>query len=253
MTVAIRFDGVSKEFRLHQQQPFLARELMRILMQKPSTVEVHRALHDLSFEVHAGEAVGVIGRNGAGKSTLLSLIAQTAYPTSGTVEVHGRVGPLLELGAGFHADLTGHENVYLNGLLLGLTRRQVDERFDAIAAYAEIGKFMDAPVSSYSTGMRARLGFAVVAHVDPEILLLDEILGVGDQEFFVKCRQTLDQFRAKGKTLFFVSHSLADVETLCDRALWIDAGRLRASGPPAEIIAQYLESQQAPAVAANGA
>lgn len=239
MTVAIKFTGVSKRFRLHHQKPFLAREVLRMLTQRPSQVHEHWALRDVSFEVRHGETVGVIGRNGAGKSTLLGLIARTMYPTSGTVEVNGNVGPLLELGAGFHPDLTGLENIYLNGLLLGLSKRQIKERLDAIVDYAEIGKFLDTPIATYSTGMRARLAFAVVAHVDPEILILDEILGVGDQQFQVKCQRTLDRFRSEGKTLFFVSHSLADVDRLCDRALWIEGGMLRASGAVADVIAQY--------------
>lgn len=239
MTVAIRFTGVSKRFRLQHQKPFLARELLRMITQRPSQVQEHWALRDVSFEVRHGETVGVIGRNGAGKSTLLGLIARTMYPTSGTVEVNGNVGPLLELGAGFHPDLTGLENIYLNGLLLGLSKRQIEERMDAIVDYAEIGKFLDTPIATYSTGMRARLGFAVVAHVDPEILILDEVLGVGDQQFQVKCRHTLDRFRSEGKTLFFVSHSLSEVKRLCDRALWIEGGTLRATGPASEVIQQY--------------
>ena len=245
MTVAIRFTDVCKGFRLHQ--------LLRTIMQRPTAVEVHHALRDVSFEIAPGESVGVVGRNGAGKSTLLSLIAQTAYPTSGTVEVNGRVGPLLELGAGFHSDLSGHENIFLNGLLLGLTRKQIEERFDRIAAYAEIGKFLESPVNTYSTGMRARLGFAVIAHIDPDILLLDEVLGVGDRSFFEKCRKTLFDFRDRGKTMFFVSHNLEDIETLCDRALWIEDGRLVDSGCPHAVVRDYYAKAMAERAAADAA
>jgi ABC-type polysaccharide/polyol phosphate transport system ATPase subunit len=246
MTVAIRFRDVNKRFRLHHQKPFLTREVLRLITQRPSQVAEHWALKGVSFEVRPGESVGVVGPNGAGKSTLLSLIAQTAYPTTGTVEVNGRVGPLLELGAGFHPDLTGYENIFLNGMLLGLSRREIAERFDAITAYAELGAFLDTPIGTYSTGMRARLGFAVVAHVEAEVILLDEILGVGDQHFQAKCRATLDRFREQGRTLFLVSHSLADVERMCDRVLWIDDGRLLADGPAADVLRDYAGSARKP-------
>lgn len=183
----------------------------------------------------------MIGINGSGKSTLLSLIARTSYPTSGAVEVNGKVGPLLELGAGFHADLTGRENVYLNAALLGLSRQQVDERFAQIVAYADIGRFIDARLNTYSTGMRARLGFAVIAHVDPDIVLLDEVLAVGDGQFAEKCTRTIAAFKKAGKTLVFVSHSLDQVRMLCDRVLWIHGGRLQQDGPADEVVRAYVE------------
>ncbi len=246
MTAAIRFESVSKRFSLRQQKPYLARQILHLITQRPARVDEHWALRDVSFEIAPGEAVGVVGRNGAGKSTMLSLIAQTAYPTTGQVSVHGRIGPLLELGAGFHPDLTGAENIHLNGMLLGLSKQDVADRFDSIAAYADIGKFLDSPLQTYSTGMRARLGFAVVAHIDADIVLLDEILGVGDQTFRARCDRTLRSFRERGCTVVLVSHSVASIRQLCDRVLWIDEGRLRMDGRSDEVLEAY---QQPPAPA----
>jgi len=241
MASAIRFESVSKSFRVAHQRPFLAREIVRRILQRPATVEVHQALRAISFRVEQGESMGVIGTNGSGKSTLLSLIAGTSYATSGTVEVHGRVGPLLELGAGFHPDLTGLENIYLNASLLGLSREQVDQRLESIVEYSGIREFIDAPIQTYSTGMKARLGFAVIAHVEPDVLLVDEALSVGDAQFQGKCERTLEDFRRAGKTLFLVSHSLPTVQALCTRALWLHRGTIRADGPAAEVCERYLE------------
>ena len=239
MTVAIRFDHVTKVYRLHKQQPFLAREILRNLLQRPSSIEEHMALREASFEIQQGESVAVVGRNGAGKSTLLSMVAGTVYPTSGKVTVVGRVGPLLELGAGFHSDLTGRENIRLNGVLLGLSPEQVDARYDDIAEYAELGTFIDAPISTYSVGMRARLGFSVIAHLDPDVLILDEVLGVGDARFKEKCTKTLRELHAQGKTIFVVSHSVRPLKELCNKALWIEQGQVRAFGKAEEILPLY--------------
>ncbi|MBK8980227.1 MAG: ABC transporter ATP-binding protein [Planctomycetes bacterium] len=244
MTLAIRLRDVSKSFRLRHRSPFLARELLRAVMQRPTRVEVFWALRHVSFEIRAGEAVGVIGHNGAGKSTLLSLVARTARPTEGELEVNGRVAAMLELGAGFHPDLTGYENIFLNGMLLGLSRREVAARLESIAAYADLGEFLDTPIHTYSTGMRARLGFAVVAHVDPDIIILDEVLGVGDAAFQDKCRATLTRFRAAGTTMFLVSHQPSNVRALCERVLWLDQGRLVADGPTEDVLARYREASQ---------
>ena len=217
---------------MRKQQPFLVREVLRAILQRPSEVTEHWALRDLSFEIQPGESVGVIGHNGAGKSTMLSLIAQTCYPNSGTVDVVGRVGPLLELGAGFHPDLTGNENILLNSMLLGLTQEEAKERFSSIAAYSELGEFLEAPIQIYSTGMRARLGFAVVAHMEADVILLDEILGVGDKHFRHKCQATLADMYDSGQTVILVSHQLASIRKLCRRVLWIDSSRLVMDDQP---------------------
>ena len=239
---AIRVDRVSKCFRLVKQRPFLAKELLRQIFQSPSSYEECWALRDVSFQVEKGESIAVIGTNGSGKSTLLSLIARTSYPTSGTVEVHGRVGPLLELGAGFHPNLTGHENVYLNASLLGFQREEIDERFASILEYAGIGSHIDAPIQTYSSGMVARLGFAVLAHMDPDVLIVDESLSVGDAEFQQKCERTMRQLIQNGTTMFLVSHDMDAVRELCERSIWLHKGVVRSLGPTADVVAEYSAS-----------
>jgi homopolymeric O-antigen transport system ATP-binding protein len=183
--------------------------------------------------------VGLIGANGAGKSTLLGLIAGVLQPQSGTVEVHGRVAPLLELGGGFHPELTGRENIVLNGVLLGLRRVELDARMDAITAFSELGDFLEQPLRTYSSGMVARLAFAVAAHLEPDILLIDEILAVGDQHFQGKCREKIAEFKDRGVTIVLVSHALEDVRRLCHRAIWLDGGSIRSEGAPGSVIDAY--------------
>ena len=202
------------------------------------------ALQGLDLTVEAGEAVGVIGRNGSGKSTLLQLICGLLQPTAGEIEVRGRVAGLLELGAGFNPDFTGRENVYLAGAILGLRNEEIAERFDAIEAFAGIGSFIERPVREYSSGMYARLAFAVCAHVDADILAIDEILAVGDAAFQQKCMRFLRRFQAGGGTLLFVSHSEASVLSLCERAVWLDRGQLQADGPAREVCRRYATSLQ---------
>ena len=197
------------------------------------------ALQDVSFEVRPGECFGVIGRNGSGKSTTLGLAAGVLRPTAGAVNVRGRVAPLLELGAGFHPELSGEENLVLNAVLLGLTRREAAARRDAIVAFAELEEVIRRPLRTYSAGMVARLGFAVVAHLDPDVLLIDEVLAVGDAPFQARCERRMKEFRAKGVTMMFVSHDLAAVERICDRAVLLDNGRIAAAGAPAEVIVEY--------------
>jgi lipopolysaccharide transport system ATP-binding protein len=192
--------------------------------------------------VKEGEVVGIIGRNGAGKSTLLKILSKITYPTLGQVAVHGHVASLLEVGTGFHEELTGRENIYLNGSILGMTRRQVEERMDAIIAFADVEKFIDTPIKRYSSGMRLRLGFAVAAHLDPDVLMVDEVLAVGDVGFQRKCLKAIDDLRGSGRTVLFVSHNMAAVENLCSRAVWIDAGRVRQDGNVKEVIGNYMSS-----------
>lgn len=197
------------------------------------------ALRDISFEVRRGESIGIIGRNGSGKSTLLQIIAGTLRPTHGEVEVHGRVAALLELGSGFNPDFTGRENAFLNGAILGMTKPEVERRFDAIAAFADIGQFIDMPVKTYSTGMLVRLAFAVQIQLEPDILIVDEALAVGDSLFQKRCYQKLEEMRAKGLTLVFVSHDQESVRTLTTRALLLDEGHARALGSSAEVVLEY--------------
>jgi ABC-type polysaccharide/polyol phosphate transport system ATPase subunit len=199
------------------------------------------ALVDVSFEVAPGETLGIVGPNGSGKSTLLKLLAGIVRPTQGSVTVEGRLGALLELGAGFHPEISGRENIEINGLLLGLTRRQIAQRFDEIVRFAELEEFLDAPLKTYSSGMAVRLGFSIAAHSDPDVLLVDEVLAVGDERFAHRCLEKFAEFERAGKTLLLVSHDLPLVAEHCRRALWLDSGRLLADGPAAETVARYRE------------
>jgi lipopolysaccharide transport system ATP-binding protein len=200
------------------------------------------ALENISFEVYKGECFGVIGRNGAGKSTLLGLIAGVLKPDKGEIEVRGRISPLLELGAGFHPELTGRENIILNGILLGMTKKEVLSKMEEIIEYSELGDFIDQPIRTYSSGMVARLGFSVVAHLDPEILLVDEVLAVGDINFQKKCMKKIESFRERGVTIVLVSHVIEQVEKMCNRVLWVDQHRIRAIGDAKEVCKLYRET-----------
>jgi homopolymeric O-antigen transport system ATP-binding protein len=197
------------------------------------------ALDDVSFEVRAGETVGIIGRNGAGKSTLLKVISQITDPTRGFVDVTGRVGSLLEVGTGFHGDLSGRENTYLNGAILGMKKKEIDRKFDEIVAFAEVERFIDTPVKYYSSGMYMRLAFAVAAHLETEILVIDEVLAVGDTEFQKKCLGKMDDIARHGRTILFISHNLEAVQRLCGRGLLLDRGNVAATGPIADVVSQY--------------
>jgi ABC-type polysaccharide/polyol phosphate transport system ATPase subunit len=202
--------------------------------------EVLQALNGVSFDVAAGRTFGIIGRNGSGKSTILKLIAGIGKPTSGIVRVNGRVSALIELGAGFHPEISGRENVFINGMMLGLTRRDIARRFDEIVSFAELEPFIDAPVKTYSSGMYMRLGFAVAINVDPDVLLVDEVLAVGDEAFTHKCLDKFAEFRRRGRTVLLVTHALDLVTRFCDEALWLDAGTARAHGDPKRVIDAYL-------------
>jgi len=199
-------------------------------------------LDNISFEVYRGECFGVVGRNGAGKSTLLALTAGVLKPDKGEIIVRGRVLPLLELGAGFHPDLTGRENIILNGVLLGATRKEIMKKMDKIIDFAELWDFIDQPLRTYSSGMIARLGFSIVIHLDPEILLIDEILAVGDIAFQEKCVKKIKEFRENGVTILLVSHNLNDITTLCDRAMWIENHKIKAIGDARQVVEMYKNS-----------
>ena len=201
---------------------------------------VFEALKGVTFDVDAGKTFGIVGRNGSGKSTMLKLIAGIGKPSSGTVVVTGRVSALIELGAGFHPEISGRENVFINGMMLGLSKRQIADRFDDIVRFAELEDFIDAPVKTYSSGMYMRLGFAVAINVDPDVLLVDEVLAVGDETFTHKCLDKFAEFRRRGRTVLLVTHSLDLVERFCDEALWLDAGVTRAQGDPKRVIDAYL-------------
>ncbi|NNJ25324.1 ABC transporter ATP-binding protein [Alienimonas chondri] len=198
------------------------------------------ALKDVSFEVGAGEVVGIIGRNGAGKSTLLKILSRVTAPTTGSVEIDGRVGSLLEVGTGFHPELTGRENVYMNATLLGMSKREVDAKLDEIVDFSGVERFLDTPVKRYSSGMKVRLGFAVAAHLEPELLIIDEVLAVGDAEFQSRCLGRMKTVAGEGRTVLFVSHNMAAIRTLCPRSLWMEQGLLRASGETAALITEYI-------------
>jgi lipopolysaccharide transport system ATP-binding protein len=242
--IAVRFEHVSKSYPIYSQ---ILTGLKASLLHAPQTLQRFRrhrfmALNDVSFEVEQGESVGLIGSNGSGKSTTLALIAGVLRAQSGRVEVRGRVCPLLELGAGFHPELTGRENILLNGILLGLTRREVLARLDEIVAFSELEPFLEQPVRTYSSGMLARLGFSVAAHLDPEILLIDEVLAVGDMRFQTKCRERLHRFKQAQVTIVLVSHSLGQVQEFCDRVIWLKDGKLAADGEPGSVIRRYEEA-----------
>src|SRR6187551_3230836 len=244
MANAIELINASKVYRrfAHRKQfatlksALLSRSLVRDL--RPD--ETFTALNDVSLTVPKGQTLGVIGRNGSGKSTLLKLVAGISKPTSGTVKVNGRISALIELGAGFHPEISGRENVFINGIMLGLTKREVAERFDEIVEFAEMKEFIDAPVKTYSSGMYMRLGFAVAIHVDPEVLLVDEVLAVGDEGFTHKCLDKFGEFKRRNKTILLVTHSLGLVERSCDEAVWLDNGRKKSDGDPKRVIGAYI-------------
>lgn len=239
--VAVRFDSVSKRFALQHEKTRSFQELwVRLLTRRLSSDwEDFWALREVSFEVHRGEMLGIVGRNGSGKSTLLRLAARTMRPTTGSITLVGSVAPLLELGAGFHPEMTGQDNIYLNGSLFGLSRSYIAKRYGDIVAFAELEQFIDTPLKHYSSGMWLRLGFAVAAYSDADILLIDETLAVGDVEFQTKCLQQIDAFRNDGKTILFVSHDLTQVAQMCDRVVWMERGSVRAMGEAAEIVDEY--------------
>ena len=250
MVVAIEVEGLSKKYRLGEYQAAYGtlRETVVHAGRRLTGREHHRAstelwaLQDVSFDVPEGEVLGVVGRNGAGKSTLLKILSRIVSPTAGRAEIRGRVGSLLEVGTGFSAELTGRENIYLNGAILGMKRREIEDRFDAIVEFSGVEKFIDTPVKRYSSGMYVRLAFAVAAHFEPEILFVDEVLAVGDAEFQARCLGRMEEFGNSGRTVIFVSHNMQAVAQLCDRAILLEGGRLVREGPSEEVVAYHLQT-----------
>ncbi len=241
MKNAIELRGISKEFLLSHSGA--ASMKTALLWWKKRRLEHLRVLDDLDLEIPKGQCAAIIGRNGAGKSTMLSLISRIYKPTSGEIKLSGRIAPLLELGAGFHPDLTGLENIVFNAMILGLTRKQANERIDKIVDFSELHKHIDAPVRSYSSGMQARLGFAIAAHVDAEILIVDEVLAVGDHAFEKKCYDHIDEFKKGGGTILFVSHQMDAISRTADRCLWLEGGKIKMDGDPDQVIAEYLAAE----------
>ena len=240
MTAVLEFQGVSKYFHRHGGQMLLRDRIKHAL--RPESRERFYALRDVSFTLEHGESMAVVGSNGAGKSTLLNIATSLCEPSDGRVAIGGKVEALLELGSGFHPDLTGAENLRIKASLLGLTRRQVRERFDQIVEFSELAPFIDEPLRTYSSGMWVRLAFSVAINVDPDLLIIDEVLGVGDQKFFNKCLEKIMEFKHAGKSILCVSHALDTLERMCDRGLWLDHGRVIKQGSVGEVLKAYRES-----------
>jgi lipopolysaccharide transport system ATP-binding protein len=244
MSAVIRFDNVSKVYQLGESRHSLREALAGLRRglgsrRSGGADSVLWALRDVSFEVVRGEALGIIGPNGAGKTTILKLLSRITQPTSGRIDVSGRVSALIELGAGFHPDLSGRENIYLNAAILGLPQKETARRFDSIVAFSGLERFVDTPVKRYSSGMYVRLGFSVAAHVEPDVLLVDEVLAVGDAQFRQRCAERMRRLRQNGTTIVFISHNMHMVRTMCDRALLLSEGRVCAAGDPAAVISEY--------------
>ncbi len=254
--VAVRAEGLSKRYRIGAAQERGSYKSLRESLTEASAGAARRlagravrpvpetiwALRDVSFQLQHGEVLGIVGRNGAGKSTLLKILSRITEPTRGEARVRGRVGSLLEVGTGFHPELTGRENVYLNGAILGMPRAEIDRKFDEIVAFAEVSKFLDTPVKRYSSGMAMRLGFSVAAHLEPEVLVVDEVLAVGDAAFQRKCLGKMHDVSREGRTVLFVSHNMSAITRLCERALLLDQGGVVADGPAPNVVSLYLTS-----------
>jgi len=241
----IRVESIGKRYRVGERERYVAlRDVLANAIkfrrgEKRRPKDFVWAIRDVSFEVRRGEVVGLIGRNGAGKTTLLKLLARITRPTEGNAEIHGRVGSLLEVGTGFHPELTGRENIFLSGAILGMSRAEIYRKFDEIVAFAEVERFIDTPLKHYSSGMQMRLAFAVAAHLEPEILLVDEVLAVGDLAFQKKCLGKMQEVSQSGRTIVFVSHQMNQIRRLCERVMWLDAGEIRQSGAVPEVLAAY--------------
>ena len=252
MKPLIEIKGLSKKYRIGHERKYLALrdEIANLFKKFPSfmartrlpiqTKEDIWAVKDISFDVHKGQAVGIIGRNGAGKTTLLKLISRITYPTKGEIYLRGRVASLLEVGTGFHSELTGRENIYFNGSIFGMKKREIDKKFDEMVAFSEVERFLDTPIKRYSSGMRMRLAFAVAAHLEPEILLIDEVIAVGDTAFQKKCLSKADNITREGRTVLFVSHNMGTIQQLCSQAILLDNGGIIMEGRTTEVVNKYL-------------
>jgi lipopolysaccharide transport system ATP-binding protein len=254
----IRVEGLGKRYSVGERERYLAlRDVITRALAAPFKGRARRAkdylwaLRDVSFDVAQGEVIGLVGRNGAGKTTLLKLLSRITRPTAGFAEIHGRIGTLLEVGTGFHPELTGRENVFLSGAILGMRKPEIERKMDAIVAFADVERFLYTPLKFYSSGMQMRLAFAVAAHLEPEILFVDEVLAVGDLEFQKKCLGKMEEVSKTGRTIIFVSHQMNQIRRLCERVLWIDGGQIREQGPTGRIVAAY-ESATMAASAASG-
>lgn len=233
----IQIQNVTKSFRLYKERNQSIKSA--IMRGRTSVHEDFKALKDVSLEIFQGETFGLVGDNGSGKSTLLKCIAKILYPESGTIVSVGKIAALLEVGSGFHPELSGRENIYLNGSILGMSRKEIQSKFDTIVEFSGVGEFIDQPVKNYSSGMYVRLGFSVAIHVDPDILLVDEVLAVGDESFQLKCFEKFEEFRKAGKTVVIVSHALSTMVEMCDRIAWLSHGSLLEVGHPEQIISKY--------------
>ena len=236
---SIIVNHVNKTFKIYMDKANSLKE--KLLFWKRNRKEIREVLKDINLEIKKGEAVALIGVNGSGKSTLLKLMTKIIYPNSGSIETYGKLTSLLELGAGFHPDFSGRENIYFNASIFGLTKKQIDERLDQIIEFSELGSYIDNPVRTYSSGMYMRLAFAVAINVDAEILLVDEILAVGDQHFQEKCINKMKELKEQGKTMVFVTHSMNTVKEFCTRAVWLCDGKIKMDGTPDEVIEEYLK------------
>lgn len=235
--VAVQIDQVSKKFRLYKERNQSLKSA--IMRGRTSVHEDFWALKDISFDINSGETFGLVGDNGSGKSTLLKCMAQILYPDKGAITMKGRVAALLEVGSGFHPELSGRENIFLNGSILGMSKQEIVSKFDSIVDFSGVSEFIDQPVKNYSSGMYVRLGFSVAIHVDPDILLVDEVLAVGDESFQQKCADKFVEFKRDGKTVIIVSHALGTMMTMCDRLAWLDHGSLQKVGDPENVVEAY--------------
>ncbi|MBN1569946.1 MAG: ABC transporter ATP-binding protein [Acidobacteria bacterium] len=243
--LALRLEGISVRYRIPHERYATLREHAIRWLKRHIRYDDYLALRDISLRVHKGEMLGIIGPNGAGKSTLLKVVARVLKPKKGTVWICGRVAPLLECGAGFHTELTGRENIYLNGTLLGLSRKEIESRYQGIVDFAELRDFIDAPLRTYSSGMVSRLGFAIATDANADILIIDEVLAVGDVSFQEKSLERIKRFRRDGTTILFVSHNMEAVKSMCDKVIWLDHGVIKADGSASEVVRQYLSGDLA--------